>query len=307
MSHFTVLVVGSNPEHQLAPYHEFECTGTNDEYVQDIDVTEETRTDFGKHAEPGQSFLEFCESWCGKEPVPFGEEPDIEGKHKYGYVIVDEHGAGLKVIDRTNPNAKWDWYVVGGRWTGFFKVKEQALAAGRFNVGRPGIMTEAPEEGYADQCLKGDIDFEFMREKARREAVEKANAYYSWRDKFPDFESWERVRDRIGTDKIDEARKFYHDQPGRKELDEACGSTWFGPDWPEIFKDGQEKYIERQMASSFATFAVLKDGEWYERGSMGWWGCVSDEKDQDAWHQQIYDLIKDLPDDTLLTVVDCHI
>ncbi len=27
MSHFTVLVVGDNVEEQLAPFHEFECTG----------------------------------------------------------------------------------------------------------------------------------------------------------------------------------------------------------------------------------------------------------------------------------------
>ena len=26
MSHFLVLVIGDNPEKQLAPYHEFECT-----------------------------------------------------------------------------------------------------------------------------------------------------------------------------------------------------------------------------------------------------------------------------------------
>lgn len=35
MSHFTVLVIGPNYEEQLAPYHEFECTGCDDEYVQD--------------------------------------------------------------------------------------------------------------------------------------------------------------------------------------------------------------------------------------------------------------------------------
>lgn len=26
MSHFTVLVIGDDPELQLAPYHEYECT-----------------------------------------------------------------------------------------------------------------------------------------------------------------------------------------------------------------------------------------------------------------------------------------
>ena len=49
MSHFTVLVIGENPEQQLAPYHEFECTGCDDQYVQDIDKTEELRKEFAEH------------------------------------------------------------------------------------------------------------------------------------------------------------------------------------------------------------------------------------------------------------------
>lgn len=41
MSHFSVLVIGNDPEKQLAPYHQFECTDNVDEYVQSIDVKDE--------------------------------------------------------------------------------------------------------------------------------------------------------------------------------------------------------------------------------------------------------------------------
>ena len=41
MSHFTVLVVGGDPEKQLAPFHEFECTGDDNEFIQEVDQTEE--------------------------------------------------------------------------------------------------------------------------------------------------------------------------------------------------------------------------------------------------------------------------
>ena len=37
MSHFSVMVIGGNVEEQLQPYHEFECTGINDQYVVDVD------------------------------------------------------------------------------------------------------------------------------------------------------------------------------------------------------------------------------------------------------------------------------
>jgi hypothetical protein len=46
MSHFVVLVIGDNVEQQLAPYHEFECTGRDDQYVVDIDITEEVRNEY---------------------------------------------------------------------------------------------------------------------------------------------------------------------------------------------------------------------------------------------------------------------
>ena len=42
--------------------------------------------------------------------------------------------------------------------------------------------------------------------------------------------------------------------------------------------DTKEIYIDRY--SKFSTFAVVINGKWYERGSMGWWGIVSDEKDE---------------------------
>jgi len=51
MSHFTVLVIGDDPERQLAPFHEFECTGTDDQYVQDIDITKEARKKYEEATE----------------------------------------------------------------------------------------------------------------------------------------------------------------------------------------------------------------------------------------------------------------
>lgn len=54
-------------------------------------------------------------------------------------------------------------------------------------------------------------------------------------------------------------------------------------------------------------FALIKDGVWYERGQMGWWGIVTDGKEQDAWDEEFKKLIKNTPDDTLISIYDCHI
>jgi hypothetical protein len=48
-------------------------------------------------------------------------------------------------------------------------------------------------------------------------------------------------------------------------------------------------------------------GKWYEKGSMGWFGCVIGEKDQAEWNAEFNRMFDSLPDDALLTAVDCHI
>ncbi|CAQ71573.1 hypothetical protein [Cupriavidus taiwanensis] len=75
----------------------------------------------------------------------------------------------------------------------------------------------------------------------------------------------------------------------------------------ESYNCTREAYVQAARDAAGVTFAVLHDGKWYERGSMGWWGCVSDEKDTNEWYRQFAELIDGLPDDTPLTVVDCHI
>ena len=58
---------------------------------------------------------------------------------------------------------------------------------------------------------------------------------------------------------------------------------------------------------AIATFAIIKDGKWYEKGEMGWWGCVGNEKEQDHWNEEFAKLFDAIPDDEIVTVVDCHI
>src|SRR5690606_28091085 len=57
-----------------------------------------------------ESFADFVESYYGRESVACGEQPQLSGAHKYGYSLLDEHGNVTKVVKRTNPNDKWDWY-----------------------------------------------------------------------------------------------------------------------------------------------------------------------------------------------------
>jgi hypothetical protein len=353
MSHFTVLVIGDDPEEQLAPFHEFECTGNDDQYVQDIDETAElwekynketstclrdsegklhsffdedgnwkekfsipdTRDSFGHrrtYFTPNgyekvdvptpqiQSFTDFIEGWSGQTVVPFGKSPDLEKEHKYGYVLVDEAGNVTKVIDRTNPNKKWDWYQLGGRWTGFFQLKQGT----RGKTGKPGFMTPQAEVGFADQARKRDIDFEAMRNEAAETAREDYRDFHLLIGDLPKPESWSTIRDRYEPDYAT-ARNVYGEQIVVRLLQNSEKFRW--EDNPERYFVTEDEFAQSARDSAISTFAVLKDGQWYERGSMGWWGCVSDEKEQGNWDREFSKLLDEVDNNTLLSVYDCHI
>jgi hypothetical protein len=99
MSHFSVFVItDSKPSQEdlhkiLLPWHEYECTGF-EEYVQDIDVTDEIIEDHKKHGEGKPLNEEWALGWNGAELK--------DGRY----------------YRRTNVNRKWDWWQIGGRWTG---------------------------------------------------------------------------------------------------------------------------------------------------------------------------------------------
>lgn len=369
MSHFSVLIIGADHAKQLQPFHEFECTGTNDEFVQDIDNTNEERADFqtatrkfvrladgteigrydtpcyreptqeehanGLHGsgwgggiqwtskdwgdglgyrpkvwalpegaeefeQPHQSFADYLrESHHDNFIVPFGEQPDLHERHKYGYALLDDAGEVVKVVRRTNPNAQWDWWEVGGRWQGKLLLKPGRTG----ETGRTGLMGSRHPNGGVDQALKGDVDFDKMRDLAGERAgaeYDKIAAIIAGRT----WETWKEVAARIGGYN-DAAREEYWAQPAMADYKASEHYSPFGS--IDDFRCSREEYVQAARDGAIATFAVIKDGQWYQRGEMGWWGAVSDRKDDAEWNREFSALVDGLPDDTPLTVVDCHI
>ncbi len=124
MSHFSVLVVVDEPVNDdtlmkaLQPFHEFECTGTDDEHVTDVvEDAAEYRAEYEKRTSEQQSmsFHDWLHWWTDR-PILEGTGPRPKNdRYKYGFIRV-VNGAFVEIVDRTNPNRKWDWWTVGGRW-----------------------------------------------------------------------------------------------------------------------------------------------------------------------------------------------
>jgi hypothetical protein len=290
MSHFTVLVIGQDPDTQLAPYDEnrevdeYEC-GEVSEHDKDRFVNYYTQ----EHPEvaTGKTFDELY-------PI-YGESWDS------GRCRKDENGV-WREYSTYNPDSKWDWYVIGGRWTGFFKLKSGAEG----EQGEPGLMTPRAEEGTADHVLKGDVDFKAMEDEARAEALAHYDKVMAIIGEFEPNRAWEDIlaeEQAKGTD-IEVIRDIYWKQPRCKAYKEDKDLGWGDPDRYLI---PREKYGENAANSSCVPYAFVKDGKWFGRGDMGWWGMSSNEKDQDEWNKQVHDLLVALPDDTELWLVDCHI
>lgn len=317
MSHFTVMVITDQKPtadmlvKTLQPWHEFECTGCNDEYIQEIETPlSELRADYEEHKEEGQSFLDFVHTWTGKPIVnTLTEEPDIEDENeRWGWIELGEHGAIERVINRTNPNTKWDWWKVGGRWAGFFKAKSNAESPER---GEPGLMGSMRSLEGVDMVRKGDIDIEAME----KEAEEKGTLWDEIRSAvgdLDDFVSWKETLKKYLGD-FDAARTAFHKQRAMRAFKEWRDS---GDDERkrkfmfielEDFQVTRERYIEICRKSSIVPFAFIKEGKWVERGQMLMFGTVANESDKGTWADKVYDMIMSLPDDTWLTIIDCHI
>jgi hypothetical protein len=273
MSHFTVLVASKtrSVDEVLQPYHEYECTGVKDEYVKWIDEHDRLVSEY----ENGGS------KWI--------DEP-TEIPHKNRYATVEEFADDWEGISEkqdgrlgrwTNPNAKWDWFEVGGRWSDTLILKSG---------------------DRADQARKRDVDLEEMRRIEVGRLVRnwtKATEAIGDYKVIPFKDVFEAVRDR------EVAAEFYHKQPGVKAFKEAFPDSFFGDSAEDYAGIDASEYVKRKAPGAF-TFAFCSENGWVANGEMGWFGMAFDQKEA-AWDDVFATALATVPADWFLTVVDCHI
>lgn len=266
MSHFTVLVVGDDVEEQLAPFDENAQRSPQREYL-DAEERATMAAEYGiEHPDDLAALIPHMEDWTGYDGG------------------VDKHG--LYILNTRNLDAKWDWYAVGGRWRGFFKLKP----------GRPGelgpdlhrLLSGEPAKdlpGRADVAQKGDIDFDGMRADAEAKARETWATYATAIAGTPEARPLDDFEAQVLAKKITEeaARKAYRAQPRVRAFDRAMRPI-LGPFISlESFPATEEDYVASKRRTAILPFAYVLDRAWYERGEAGWWGLASNEKPEAAW------------------------
>lgn len=205
------------------------------------------------------------------------------------YVFHDENTAVSELLAPYDENIKIAPYVL--------YTKEQAIAKVRSNI-----------ETYRDSTYK-----EYLEDpvKYKEKWGNNKNHIDYLENKFPKILNW--------TDEecYEEIAKLYRED-GLVAEDGSILSTcnpkskwdWYqiGGRWSNSVPGDEVKMSEIPIEKIETPYAfVTPDGEWVERGEMGWFGVGSNEMDKDEWDAKFREYLKTLDKDIILTQVDCHI
>lgn len=161
--------------------------------------------------------------------------------------------AGIYEWSTYNPQSKWDWYTIGGRWSGYFKTREwtsdfeawntihtEALARGLDHeqagqeadrymqlrkqrpaaLGESGVFDNEPEHD-ADVVFKGDVDAEAMRAATGERTAEWWDRMHELLEHLPEAKPWSeyvaRVKEAEQQALLDKTEPSYTIEQAREE------------------------------------------------------------------------------------------
>lgn len=259
MSHFTVGVIVKNPndlESVLAPYNE-----QDENYMEkEIEWTKEGYIKYYKEQYPDNCLAD--EAIWDAAKLEYGPERCDE-EHIYCYY---------------NPDARWDWWVIGGRWRYKLKVSKdvEQIKDMDFFAGEP--RKQRGKNRWVDGARIKDIKWADMN-RPTTEQLKNMGRF------------WDVVVD-----------------GAPKEEGEDFGFHYKGEYYKDMYGT-KDNYIMKECM--FYTHDLLDgiNNEWYTMGDMGWFGCDASTRESfEAYLQDFYEIIQ-RPEyqDYWFIMVDCHI
>jgi hypothetical protein len=281
--HFTVLVIGDDPVAQLQPFREGEknpeLLGDNIEYrlyYPDEDDDEEVDED------------EYY-NWSNRECF------DTEGA-ALEYAL--NNGLSTHRIVYEPAQTIYDWYEIGGRWAGYYKLKKDydpnsvMISETRDWSGQKWVAKTL--DGRTDTALLSEIDLHGM---LVQEAWIDRKAYRLGKKLFSLVHFDEGVAKAVEMCTKLGKIAWNENESMRTYLNEM--------DTTYLFKSNSEQeYIKSRSGNTLSPYGLLYEGEYYE---SEYWDEDDDLNEGVSWYNHIKNLLLSLPSDTRITLVDCHI
>lgn len=302
MSHFTVVVCTDDPKHLdaiMAPWDENREVDPYRDYEKDSPASywavDSLRKNEGLN--PDDATL----TWAQVAEAANRRYPDENP------LMVDDAGRAY-TMSTYNPESRWDYWRIGGRWGGYFPYRDGCAA----QVLKPARGWDSPDikPRHCDGGPKSALDLAALREE---KATEARKLYAEWKELVkgtPDALPWSVFADNISPEHgytIEQAREEYHSQP-RVQAIKGTDFQWYD-DVIATFGKPQALYVETERARAVPGYAIVTlDGRWMAPGKMGWFAVSDDgEGDRIGYWEAANAYIDALEDSTCLIALDCHI
>lgn len=241
MSHFSVAVLTDKLENLKEMLSQYDENLKVEPYVykkkeEIINEARERRERFLKREKNGEELSDWALKYINANNDEELYKAEIDDDTEY-----DDDGNELSTY---NPNSKWDWYEIGGRWHNNLLVKadDNDIEKGNASWGNLESNKKEAPKGYkwVDGARIKNIDFE----------------------KYIEF-----------TNKYNNAIRFWElyvegQEPKNEEEKEMIKWEMYKKEYYIERYESKENYAKRR--STFTTWALLDETGWHEQGKMGW-------------------------------------
>jgi hypothetical protein len=234
-----------------------------------------------------------------------------------GEMLLDDDGRAYRMSTR-NPQSKWDWWKVGGRWPALMRVSaaydgDPGIVRGELSWGADDMdKLRAGGPLNCDGGPKRILDLELTRGTA---AARKSEAFDEFHALIKDVEApkpWSHYLERHKADEdgypIEQARSDFHHQPAVLALG-GSEFRFYAAEAIAMYCRPREVVLAEARTQAIPGYALLTlDGAWWEPGEMGMFAASTDTPESKAEYLRRANAYVDaLSDDIILINVDVHI
>lgn len=197
------------------------------------------------------------------------------------------------VLTTYNPDSKWDWWTIGGRWEETYRDRQGQTAKDLIEILESSLVNVADPKNVAE-LARIEAEIEAVQQKFNAERA----IYREIKATMPD--TPHAILEALTTDRIGNTPLTWQDidTVKAKRLECAGYLPWWFP-FSLVTK-------ETELTEDDTTH-MLTGYEWNTPGRMGWFGARSTEMSDVDWIKKLIEILSAHNEDDYLIYIDFHI